>query len=344
MLAVLHRDASRVHVRVPHRTVPPTASFSGRSALRALTAMAAVALGASVMAGPVQATYPGSNGRISFGSDRFGDTHNIFTMNPNGSDVRRLTSLTFDEGAALSQSWSPDGSKLVYERRPADFSFRDIGEMNADGSDQHILFSDAGFQDFDPKFSPDASRVIFQRCRSDFEACAIYSVRADGRGLTAITHFDVKHNVIDEHPEYSPDGKKIVFDSFNRGGIQAAVYLMDAHGTSLRRVTPTAIEATYADWSPDGSAIVMNAPCCTPEHIAIWKIHPDGSGLEQLTFPGADEYDFNPVFSPGGDKIAFEPSSGTLATSGIATMNADGSGVTTIQAADAFEPSWGPAG
>jgi TolB protein len=304
----------------------------------------AVSLGMCLAAAstPASATYSGTNGRIAFGSDRFGDTHNIFTMNPDGSEVRQLTFLTVDQGAALSQSWSPDGSKLVYERRPADASFRDIGEMNADGSDQHILLSDPSFRDFDPKFSPDASRVIFQRCRSDFEACAIYSVRADGHGLTAITHFDVKHNVIDEHPEYSPDGKTIVFDSFNRGGIQAAVYLMDAHGASVRRLTAPALEATYAGWSPDGTEISMESPCCTPEHTAIWKIHPDGSGLVQLTFPGA-EYNFNPVFSPAGDKIAFDLDSADFSTSSIATMNADGSGVTTIQG-DGFEPSWGSGG
>jgi Tol biopolymer transport system component len=331
-----------VHVRVPLRAVPPTASFFGRSALRALTAIALVALAATALAGPIAATYSGANGRIAFGSDRFGDTHNIFTMNPDGSVVRQLTFLTVDQGAALSQSWSPDGSKLVYERRDAEASFRDIGEMNADGSDQHILFSDPGFRDFDPKFSADGGRVVFQRCRSDFEACAIYSVRADGRGLTAITHFDVKHNVIDEHPDYSPDGKTIVFDSFNRAGIQAAVYLMDAHGTNVRRVTSPALEATYAGWSPDGSEISMESPCCTPEHSAIWKIHPDGSGPDQLTFPGAD-YNFNPVFSPAGDKIAFELDSADFSTSSIQTMNANGSAVTTIQV-DGFEPSWAPAG
>jgi TolB protein len=293
-------------------------------------------------AGPASATYPGTNGRITFGSDRFEDTPNIFTMNPDGSDVRQLTFLTIDEGAALRQSWSPDGSKLVFERRPADFSFRHIYVMNADGSDQHALTSDPGFRDFDPTFSPDGNRVVFQRCRSDFEACAIYSVKTDGHGLTAITHFDVKHNVYDNDPEYSPDGKTIAFDSSNRGGIQAAVYLMDAHGSNIRRVTPTALEAFYPDWSPDGSEILMLAPCCTPEHTAIWKIHPDGTDVEQLTFPGA-EYNGKAVFSPGGDKIAFELVSADFSTFSILTMNADGQDQTLIQS-DAFEPSWGPAG
>jgi Tol biopolymer transport system component len=301
-----------------------------------------LALCLAAAATPASATYPGTNGRIAFGSDRFGDTHNIFTMNPDGSDVRQLTFLTVDQGAALTASWSPDGNKLAFERRPADSSFRDIYVMNADGSNQHALTNDPAFRDFDPRFSPDGGRVIFQRCRSDFEACAIYSVKATGNGLTAITHLDVKHNVSDGGPEYSPDGKSIAFTSFGRDGIQAAVYLMDSHGANVHRVTPTALGAYYPDWSPDGSEILMVAPCCTPEHTAVWKIHPDGSSLQQLTFPGSD-YNFFAVFSPGGDKIAFQqgPLDFTPDVS-ILTMNADGSDVSTIQV-NGFEPSWGPA-
>ena len=42
-----------------------------------------------------------------------------------------------------------------------------------------------------------------------------------------------------------------------------------------------------------------------PTEPEIWTVRPDGSGLQQLTFPGI-ERDFTPVYSPQGDKIAFE--------------------------------------
>jgi len=295
-----------------------------------------------VRATPAWATFPGPDGRIAFDNDRYGGTHNIFTMKPDGTDVKQLTFLTFDQGAVLRQSWSPDGTKLVFEKRDAAVTFRQVWEMNADGSNLHQLFAEsASYFDFDPNFSPDGSRVIFSRCRTDFEACAIYSVKSDGHGLTAITHFDVRRNVVDSRPEYSPDGKTIAFDSFNRGGVIAAVYLMDAHGANVRELTSPALQALEPDWAPDGSRVIFDTNCCNPKHSAIWGVGSDGTGLTQLTFPGA-RHDFTPEYAPAGDKIAFERDAADFSTSSILTMNPDGSGLITIQS-DAFIPAWGPA-
>jgi Tol biopolymer transport system component len=294
------------------------------------------------VATPAQATVPGANGRIAFGSDRFGRTHNIFTMSADGSHIRQLTFLKAKQGAALDESWSPDGTGLVYEQRNSDGSVRQIFEMNADGSGQHQLFSDPSFAEFNPSFSPDGSRVIFSRCRPDSEACAVYSVKADGHGLVPITHFDVAHNVFDQQAEYSPTGRSIAFASFNRGGVVAAVYVMRADGSHVRIVTPTGLEASQPDWSPDGSRIVFGTNCCNPRHPAIWTVGLDGSALKQLTFPGA-RYDFTPKYSPAGDRVVFERDSADFSTSSIMIMKPDGTGVAPLQA-DAFLPSWGPAG
>ena len=275
-------------------------------------------------------------------SDRYRSTDNIFTMNPDGSDVHQLTFLTAAQGGADLESWSPDGTKLVFVERNADFSSWQIYTMNADGSNQRILFKDSSYFHFDPGFSPDGRRVVFARCRQDFEACAIYSVRSDGHGMAPITHLDVRHNVLDFSPEYSPDGRTIAFESFNRGGVTDAVYLMGVHGTDVSRLTPTWLEAEAPDWSPDGSRIVFSTNCCNPLHSSIWVIRADGTELRQLTLSGA-RHDFTPEYAPAGDRIAFERASPDFSTSRIEAMNPDGSGLTTIQP-DARHAAWGPAG
>jgi Tol biopolymer transport system component len=102
-------------------------------------------LGMLCLAGalPVHATFLGRNGRIAFvqGPD-------IFVMNPDGSDVRQLTSFT-DDNSAFWENWSPDGRQLVFSRFPAPDFFGQLWLMNADGSNQHLLLTDPGFDDRD---------------------------------------------------------------------------------------------------------------------------------------------------------------------------------------------------
>ena len=213
--------------------------------------------------------------------------------------------------------------------------------MNADGSNQHLLLSDPKFRDFFPSFSPDGSLVIFSRCRADFEACAIYTVKTNGTGLTALTHFNPSHGVLDLRARYSPDGKTIAFDSANRGGVIFAIYLMGPHGAKVRMLTATGLEALEPDWSPDGATIAFQAPCCSNSKGTIWSIHVDGSGAGQLTPPTA-LFQQNPRFSPQGDRIVFQSTGPNFDNASILAMDPDGNSLSTIQT-DAFFPDWGVA-
>ena len=89
---------------------------------------------------PASATFPGKNGRIAFiqGPD-------IYTMNPDGSDVRQLTSFT-DDNPAFWENWSADGTQFVFSRFPPPDGFGQLWLMNADGSNQHLLLNDPGFR------------------------------------------------------------------------------------------------------------------------------------------------------------------------------------------------------
>ena len=80
-------------------------------------------VGLSIITLPASASFPGKNGRIAFvlGPD-------IYTMNPDGSDIRQLTNLGPDS-SAFWESWSPDGKLIVFnEYRPPDF----LGQTLAD--------------------------------------------------------------------------------------------------------------------------------------------------------------------------------------------------------------------
>ena len=159
-----------------------------------------------------------------FTSVRDGDLE-IYTMNADGSDVRRLTNTPGYDGGAW---WSPDGKRIVYRaNHPTDSvelrAYRDLLAqrlvrparvelfvMNADGSDQRQI-TRLGGANFGPSWTPDGKRIIFS---SNYLAPRsgnfdLFLVNADGTGLERIT-FDES---FDGFPMFSPDGTKVVWAS-----------------------------------------------------------------------------------------------------------------------------------
>ncbi len=228
--------------------------------------------------GTATATFPGRNGRISFG-----EAGNIFTMNPDGSDVRQITSFGPDS-VACCQAWSPDGLRLVFVVYPPDFSSVQLWITNADGTNQHLLLDDPAYFDTLPSFSPDGTHVIFSHCIPATFQCGIFRVRADGTDLTEILGFDPDADVSDFDPVYSPDGATIAFTGLTRGGLADVVYLMNPDASSIRSLTPPILGAVKPDWSPNGAEIVFStefqysdSPPCLP-NPALWLIDTDDGG------------------------------------------------------------------
>lgn len=273
----------------------------------------------------MHATFPGMNSRIAFviGPD-------IYTMNPDGSDVRQLTNLGPNNGA-FWENWSPDGRQLVFSEYPAN-SPGQLWIMNADGSHQHLLLSEADYGENAPSFSPDGVWVVFTRCQnvSNGNGCAIYRIRTDGSGLTPVTDFQLALN--DWEPVYSPDGMTIAFDSFNRDGFVVAIWLMNADGSDIRRLTPPELECINPHWSPDGEKIAFRTHGYNPQNKDIWVINRDGSGLTRLTGSASSDldipvayYNAAPSWSPHGHFIVFDQYDPKANTDGIFVIDAEGS-------------------
>lgn len=285
---------------------------------------------------PAPATFPGADGRIAFGSDRAGSPQ-IFTMAPDGSDVRQLTS--FDKAQAFEAAWSPDGSTIAFMKVPTGRRLDSIWVMDADGSDQHRLVGDRWFRYLQPSYSPDGSTIVFSRCYPNFTACDLETADADGGNIQRLTPF--VPDVYDQSPQYSPDGTQIAFSSFGREGVVGATYVMASDGTEIRRVTPARLGAVGQDWSPDGSTLAVYTHCCDPKIAQIASLNPDGTGLVTLTDP-APSHDFLPAYSPSGGAIVFERDLPDFSRFDLWVMAPDGSGQTRLTR-DGYAPAWGPA-
>jgi Tol biopolymer transport system component len=296
---------------------------------RALKLAAALSILAMLVAVtiPAHATFPGKNGRIAF---VFGP--DIYTMNPDGSDVRQLTNLGKDNSASW-ESWSADGKHIVFCEFPAPDFNGQLWIMDADGKNQHLVLAEHGITEERPSFSPDGRTVVFSR-GYDFLPdtgrpliVQLYSISTDGTRLTQIT----KHTTLGVHdfgPKFSPDGRTLILQIDQAGGILDAIYSLEVDEHEIpEQITPAAISGRRPDISPDGKTIAFQTHCCNPQNETIAVISARGKGMRELTHNGdnydAGPHDLNPSWSPEGDKIVFERSAPDFSSSAIFVLKVE---------------------
>jgi Tol biopolymer transport system component len=288
---------------------------------------------------PAHATFPGANGLIAFVRPDFGGE--IYTINPNGTDIRQLTHLA-PHHLAQWPAWSPDGSQIVFERVNARRQNNHIWIMDADGSNLRHLFPDPWFTDHTPSFSPDGTKVLFSRCQddpppADQGRCAVATIDLDGTGMVQLTVPIAEEQAY--WPRYSPDGTQIAFSVVYGRGVGAGILVMNADGSNVELVPK--LRVGIPDWAPDGSRLVFTTHPFS-DLKAIWAVNPDGTGLVQLTAPG-ERHDSQPVNAPDGSRIVFERYNADYSKHWLYTMDPDGTEITRV-IRDASNPAWQPLG
>ena len=265
----------------------------------------------------------GNNGRILFRSDRHNpgsEKMDLYSMNPDGSGVTRLTSDPGTEGYA---AWSPDGKKIAFTSDRDDPS-GEIYVMNADGTGVTRLTFSTGY-DVEPRWSKDGKRIVFVTTRfaanPDSPASnelEIMTMNADGTGLTRLT----SNAAGDAGPDWSSDGKRIVFSS-NRADPNADVFdifVMNPDGTNVTQLTVGGILNLWPVWAPGGKQIAFNGV------DGINVMNADGTN-RTLIAPGND-IEALPFWSDDGKYIVFNQDVG--GNREIFVMNADGTNMTRL--------------
>jgi Tol biopolymer transport system component len=227
----------------------------------------------------------------------------IWVMNSDGSDPRRLTTNTSDD---YGVAWSPDGSSLLFGA--VQFEADSAGElkartahiysMSADGGEA-TLISPRDLRAQFPNWSNDGRSVVFHGARGFGNASSleIYLMNADGTDVRQLT----SNSWADARPDLSPDGKRVVFQS-NRGG-STQIHIMNADGSADVPVTSGAgVNNQSPDWSPDGTRIIFVSN--RDGNAEIYVMNADGTGQQRLTNSDAPEAD--PEWSSDGKQIVFD--------------------------------------
>jgi TolB protein len=326
----------------------------------AATATTAIAVAASV----ASATLPGSNGRIAF--RRFLDAQHtwgaIFTIEPSGKGERQVTHPP--KGTVDDQpDWSPDGTQITFERCGP--SSCRVATVAADGTGLRYLTPACEGQGLPlcsdirgPAFAPDGEHIVYGRVSGQDRMFADGSDQAqhfalvlaglDGAVESTILQLpDYRADL--NYPQFSPDGRRLVFEQHNsplgKPPHGYAVVVVGPTGKGMKRLTPWSLTAGDApDWSPDGKWIVFHSNIeVSGKQSQIYVVHPNGTGLRQLTHFKAGTIVTSSSFSPDGKWIVLA-TSGEAGNADIFVMRANGADLHPVTRTALWDsaPDWGP--
>lgn len=216
-------------------------------------------------------------------------TLQTIAINP---DAPQATVILTGKGHMEAPNWSRDGKTLIFNRdgklwsvpaTPVEGSFAEPAQMDigdaTDCTGSHGL-------------SPDGKWLAMTCTTPDHPGRRVYIAPAGGGTPRLLTE-----NPNSYFHSWSPDGKTILFTRPNHGG--GNIYSIPAAGGTETALTTGTGLSDDPDFSADGQWIYFNSD--RAGGMQIWRMHPDGSHPEQVTFDDKRNWTAHP--SPDGKSI-----------------------------------------
>lgn len=197
------------------------------------------------------------------------------------------------KGRFEAPNWMPDGQRLLFNENGSLFT---IPVAGGETTKVNTGFANRNNNDHGISFDGKMLAISHHRDGLPGGGSTVYVLPITGGEPKMVT---------EKTPSYwhgwHPNGKEVVYVA-QRGGDSYDIYKKNIHGGEEIRLTEN--KGTHVDgpeFSPDGKWIYYNGN--QSGTMQIWRMRPDGSAREQLTF---DEYnDWFPHISPDGKWIVF---------------------------------------
>ena len=243
---------------------------------------------------------------------------NLYTAQPNGSELRQIVSATNTEDR-MKPTWSPDGTEIAYVRNadaagvyvvdvvsgnelritqelsaqfpiwsPVEDWIAFVTEDNglyvvrADGSELTRL-SDAALFDDPPSWSPDGDHIAFMNM--DYE---ISLVEPTGTDEEVITNFHDDYDGQVFFVTWSPVGDQIGAEVIRHSPFRTNLFVIDVATGETRSLTPREENISFAEWTPDGAQLLYTQIDIQGQvESALYRVNV-ASGLIERLAPGSE--------------------------------------------------------
>src|SRR5574337_848076 len=287
------------------------------------TALSGAADSVAVTVGPL------GQAAILFAGDSAGIPRGVYRVNPDATALARVA-----EGGATQNSWprwAPTFTRLAFGAPNANTNLIAVASYN--GLSRADVANDvlAAY----PAFSPNGRHFAF-RCGASAtlrDLCEVDDVTGPITGLAGRGNSGARRvlsSLVPSRPAGSGgwawdpmSGDTVVFsaDTIVGNSTYSGLYFVRYDGTGLRPIANVAnnmltwqadvaapiqpLRVENVAWTPDGSTLVFSAQVDTLTGRALFSMRRDGTGLTELTTPGAGTDDGLPVISPDGRTVLF---------------------------------------
>ena len=302
----------------------------------------------------------------------YSDAGDLFLAKSDGTESRKLvTTKNFIQHLV----WSPDGSHLQFDSQEnKDIGPYSLWEVSVDGRSLHRLLPGWRNSACCGRWTADGKYLVFQSSnqiwalprgngfpRSEPKPIQLTSSPLslswplpgkDGKKLFVIgdlrrgelTRYDSKSGqfspffggISAEFFVSSQDGQWVAYVSYPEG----TLWRSKPDGSERLQLTYPPLNSHLLRWSPDGKTIVFT----DTNSARIYEVASEGGSPRQL-MPDVRGPQWDPNWSPGGDKIVFGGGSGDAASS-IRVLNLASHQVSTLPGSQGqfFSPRWSPDG